>query len=105
MLEIVITNAKRTPISRFCGSLKNLSAVDMASQLASKMLAGLNIKNHIDSVVLGMARQVDADPARKVQINCGGVPLEKTAYTLNMACGSSLCVSGDQGFSALFGRN
>jgi len=102
----VITHAHRTAISKFCGTLKDLSAVEITSDLARKMLKPLNISNDIDSVVLGMARQAGAgpNPARQVQISAK-IPNNKTAYTLNMACGSGLLAISQAAQSIRMGHN
>jgi acetyl-CoA C-acetyltransferase len=89
--KIVITHAKRSAIGKFCGALQGVSAVDFTTQLAKKILQTNHLQADIDHVILGMARQAGAgpNPARQVQI-FSGIPEEKTAWTLNMACGSGL---------------
>jgi len=92
MQEIVVVGAKRTAIGSFLGSLKNNSAVDLASQLGKKLLEDLNLNaNLIDELILGqvLSHNQGQNPARQVLLNIGAGK-EKTAFVVNKVCGSSL---------------
>ncbi|UQS81756.1 thiolase family protein [Bombilactobacillus folatiphilus] len=90
--DIVITAAYRTPIGKFQGSLKNLSAVDLATQLAQQILIREQFDPQlIDQVILGnvLSTGLGQNLARQVQLNAG-LPVAGTALTLNQVCGSGL---------------
>jgi len=92
MRQAVITHAVRTPIGRFLGAFKTLSAVDLGTAAVSGLLdrAGLS-PDEVDRVIMGQARQAGCgpNPARQVAIRAG-MPETTPAWTTNMACGSGL---------------
>jgi acetyl-CoA acetyltransferase family protein len=89
--EIWIVAAKRTAFGTFGGSLKELSATDLAVEAAQAALAEAGIRpDHIDQVIFGNVQQTSADAiylARHVGLRCG-VPVPASALTLNRLCGS-----------------
>ncbi|MCB9895522.1 MAG: thiolase family protein [Planctomycetes bacterium] len=90
--DIVITNAKRTPIGRFSGGLASLSAVDMGVHAVQAVLAESGIDPKlVDEVYMGHARQAGCgpNPARQVTIRAG-IPETAIATTINQACASGL---------------
>ncbi|MEZ5993384.1 MAG: thiolase family protein [Planctomycetota bacterium] len=90
--NIVITNAKRTPIGKFSGGLASLSAVEMGVHAAKAVLEESGIDPAlIDEVYMGHARQAGCgpNPARQVTINAG-IPETAIATTVNQACASGL---------------
>lgn len=92
MREIVVVAAKRTAIGSFLGTLKNTSAKDMATTLCKALIKDLNIEHsHIDELILGNVLQSaqGQNLARQVLLN-SGIPLDKTAFVVNMVCGSGL---------------
>ena len=92
MRHVVIAGAVRTPIGRFGGGLASLTAVDLGVIAAREALerAGLE-PSAVDETVFGCARQAGLGPnvARQVSYRAG-VPAERPAFTVNMACGSGL---------------
>ena len=92
MKEIVIASAVRTPIANFGGSLKGFSAAELGALAAGEAIrrAGLT-PQQIDEGIFGSARQAGLGPnlARQITWRCG-VPEDKTAYTINKACGSGM---------------
>lgn len=97
--RVVITHALRTPIGRYLGSFKGLSAADLGSSVVGDLVqrAGLESAD-VGEVVMGNGRQAGGGPnvARQISHRSGlgdSVP----AWTMNMACGSGLkaieCVS------------
>ena len=92
MKEIVIVSAVRTPIANFGGSLKDFSAAQLGELAGSAAIrrAGLT-PEQIDEGIFGSARQAGLGPnlARQITWRCG-VPEDKTAYTINKACGSGM---------------
>ncbi|MBZ5553842.1 MAG: thiolase family protein [Acidobacteriia bacterium] len=92
MREVYIVAAKRTPIGKFGGVLKNLSAADLGSVVTRAVIerAGLD-PSEIDEVIFGCARQAGSGPnvARQILWRAG-LPEERIAFTVNMACASGL---------------
>lgn len=91
MQRIFIVAAKRTPFGAFGGSLKNLSATDLATVATTSALASGNIDpTLVDSVFVGNVIQSSADAAylaRHVGLR-SGVPQSSPALTINRLCGS-----------------
>jgi acetyl-CoA C-acetyltransferase len=90
--RVVITHAQRTPIGRFLGSLAKVSAVDLGITVAKDLFerSGLD-PAEVDATILGCGRQAGSgpNPARQVAVKAG-VPVERIAWTMNMACASGL---------------
>lgn len=90
--EVVIVSALRTPIGSFGGAFKSLSAVDLGVAVIKEMIQQTAIDaNEISEVVLGnvLASGFGQNVARQIAIK-SDIPKEKTAFTLNMVCGSGL---------------
>ncbi|MEZ4224016.1 MAG: acetyl-CoA C-acetyltransferase [Polyangiaceae bacterium] len=89
--EIWIVAAKRTPFGALSGSLKSVTAIDLAVHASKAALAQANVKGaDLGHVVLGNVQQTSADAiygARHVGLKAG-VPVEVPALTLNRLCGS-----------------
>ena len=90
MKPVYIIEAKRTPIGRFGGGLKDLSAAGLGFALGEAIL-DKELRPHIQQVILGQVLQADAgmNVARQIGLKLG-LPQEAPAFTVNMACGSSL---------------
>ncbi len=91
-MNVVITDAVRTPIGRFLGGLKDKSAVELGVHAVKSLLERALVEPaRVDEVVFGNARQAGGgpNPARQIAIK-SGIPAEKIALTLNKACGSGL---------------
>ena len=90
MKPVYIIEAKRTPIGRFGGGLKALTAAELGHALGDAMLPQ-ELRQHIQQVILGQVLQAGSgmNVARQIGLKLG-LPQEVPAYTVNMACGSSL---------------
>ena len=90
MKPVYIIEAKRTPIGRFGGGLKALTAAELGHALGDAMLPQ-ELRQHIQQVILGQVIQAGSgmNVARQIGLKLG-LPQEVPAYTVNMACGSSL---------------
>lgn len=90
MKPVYIIEAKRTPIGRFGGGLKALTAAELGHTLGEAMLPQ-ELRPHIQQVILGQVLQAGAgmNVARQISLKLG-IPQEVPAFTVNMACGSSL---------------
>ncbi len=89
-MNVHLVDAKRTPIGRFGGGLKSLSPADLALALAEPLVPE-SLRAAVDEVILGQVLQADSgmNVARQMGWRLG-VPETSPAYTVNMACGSSL---------------
>ena len=102
--DVVITSALRTPIGRYKGSLKNLSASKLGSIVIKEVIykSKLDIEEEIDEVIMGhvLTSGLGQNPARQASIGAG-VPVSKPAHIVNQVCGSGLrsVVSGYQSIS------
>ncbi len=92
MRDVFLVSSVRTPIGRFGGTLKDLSAADLAVPVVEESLkrAGLS-PEIIDEVIIGNARQAGGGPnvARQISYRAR-IPEIVPAYTVNKACGSGL---------------
>lgn len=89
---IYIVAAKRTPFGGFGGKLADKSSTDLAEVAAKAALTSSKIDPSIvDSVVVGnvisSSSTEGAYIARHVLLRCG-IPIDKTALTVNRLCGS-----------------
>ena len=101
--DVVITSALRTPIGRYKGSLKNLSASKLGSIVIKEVIykSKLDVQE-IDEVIMGhvLTSGLGQNPARQASVGAG-VPVSKPAHIINQVCGSGLrsVVSGYQSIS------
>jgi len=92
MSDVYILSAVRTPIGKFGGSLVSLTAADMGVIAAKAALERAGVRpEQVAETIFGNARQAGGgpNPARQISIR-SGVPKEVPAYTVNMACASSM---------------
>jgi len=92
MKEVFIVDGVRTAVGSFGGSLADFSSVDLGKVVAKAVLERAKVSpSDIDEVLMGSIYQagVGQGMARQVAIGAG-IPVEKTAVTLNMLCGSGL---------------
>lgn len=89
--EIWIVGAKRTAFGTFGGTLKDLTATDLAVEAAKGALAQAGCDpQQIEQVVFGNVQQTSADSiylARHVGLRVGA-PIASPAVTVNRLCGS-----------------
>ncbi len=92
METAVILEGARTPIGRFLGSFAELPAVDLGVLAATEAMRRSNVSpEQIEQTILGHARQAGNGPntGRQVSVRAG-VPVEVSAYNVNIACGSGM---------------
>lgn len=99
--DIAIVNGARTPMGRYCGKLRDFTAMDLAAVAGKEAIrrAGVDAKE-FDHAVFGNAQQTSGDSlygARHVALKAG-LPIEVPALTVNRLCGSGMqaIVSGAQ---------
>jgi acetyl-CoA C-acetyltransferase len=88
----VILEGARTPIGRFLGSFSELPAVDLGVLAAREAMRRSYVEpDQIDQTILGHARQAGSGPntGRQVSVRAG-IPVEVSAYNVNIACGSGM---------------
>ncbi|PYS50106.1 MAG: acetyl-CoA C-acyltransferase [Acidobacteria bacterium] len=96
MKEIVIISAVRTPIGKFQGMLKPMSATQLGALVVKAVVerAGLAAEQ-IDEVIMGNVVQagLGQNPARQAALR-GGLTADVAAMTINKVCGSGLKAVG-----------
>jgi acetyl-CoA acetyltransferase family protein len=99
--DVAIVSGARTPMGRYCGKLRDFTAMDLAAVASKGAMerAGIDPKD-FDHAVFGNAQQTSGDAlygARHVALKAG-LPIETPALTVNRLCGSGMqaLVSGAQ---------
>src|SRR5438445_751059 len=99
--NIAIIAGARTPMGRYCGKLREFTAMELAAIASQEAIrrAGVDAKE-FDHAVFGNAQQTSGDSiygARHVALKAG-LPNEVPALTVNRLCGSGMqsIVSGAQ---------
>jgi len=90
--KAVILSAVRTPIGKYGGAFKETGAVSLGVAAAVEAMKQAGVTpGQIDEVIFGMARQAGnrPNPARQVLYR-SGIPVERTAFTVNKACASGM---------------
>lgn len=90
--DIVIASAARTAVGSFNGSLSSLPAHALAAEVVKAVMERAKVKGEdISEVILGqvLGTAEGQGPARQAAV-AAGIPVEKTAYSLNQLCGSGL---------------
>lgn len=92
MKSVVIASAMRTPIGKFHGQFKDISAAELGAAASRAALDAAGLKPEaVDEVIFANARQAGNGPniARQV-LHRAGIPHSVPAFTVNKACASSL---------------
>ncbi len=92
MQSVAITKAFRTPIGRFNGTFSKMPAHEASGYIIRSIIEASPINaQDIDQVIMGqvLTTAQGQNPARQAAI-FGGIPVEKTALTINQVCGSGL---------------
>ena len=91
--DIAIVNGARTPMGRYCGKLRDFTAMELGAIASREALRRSGIDaNEIDHAVFGNAQQTSGDAlygARHVVLRAG-LPVEVPALTVNRLCGSGM---------------
>jgi len=92
MKEAVIVSATRTPVAKFAGGLKDLSATKTGAIAVREAVRRARIDpNMVEECIMGnvLAAGLGQNPARQAAL-WGGLPDEVAALTINKVCGSGL---------------
>ena len=106
-MEIVICSAKRTAIGSFGGSLKDISAAELGAAVVRDLLKESGISaEQVDEVIFGnvLGAGLGQNVARQIAMH-SGIPEDKTAFTVDMVCGSGLRAIQLAAQSILTGQN
>ena len=107
MKNVVIVDACRTAVGSMGGSLKPLSAYDLACAVLKGTLerSGIDPKE-VDEVVLGHCRQTSDEPniARMAALKVG-IPETASAYTVMRQCASAMTAVQNGAMSIMCGLN
>jgi acetyl-CoA C-acetyltransferase len=90
--KIVLAGACRTAIGKMGGELSSVPAVDLGAIVIKEAIRRAGIKpEQVDHVYMGNVIQaaLGQNPARQASIKAG-LPVETTAVTVNVVCGSGL---------------
>src|SRR5437879_5933735 len=91
--EIAIISGARTPMGRYCGKLRDFTAMDLAAIASQEAIRRSGVDpNEFDHAVFGNAQQTSGDAlygARHVALKAG-LPIETPALTVNRLCGSGM---------------
>jgi acetyl-CoA acetyltransferase family protein len=91
--DIAIVSGARTPMGRYCGALRDFTAMDLGAIAGREAIrrSGMDPKE-FDHCVIGNAQQTSGDAlygARHVALRAG-LPIETPALTVNRLCGSGM---------------
>jgi acetyl-CoA C-acetyltransferase len=92
MKDVYIVGAARTAIGNLGGGLAGVSVAELGRAAAAAALERARVApGEVDELILGCALQAGAgqNVARQVLVKAG-MPIERTALTINMVCGSGL---------------
>jgi acetyl-CoA C-acetyltransferase len=92
MENAVILEGARTPVGKFLGSFADTPTVDLGVLAAQEAMHRSRVTpEQIDQTIIGHARQAGNGPNTGRQVSVGaGVPIEVSAYNVNIACGSGM---------------
>src|SRR5262245_12150969 len=92
MTEVVIVSAARTPVGAFNGGLSTLPAHELGAVAITEALnRAMVAPEEVSEVLLGqiLTAGQGQNPARQAAVKAG-IPVAKTAMTINQLCGSGL---------------
>lgn len=92
MKDVYVVSACRTPIGRFQGCFRDLSAVELGRTAVAEAIRRAGVEGEgVDEVIMGNVLQagLGQNPARQAALGAG-MPTSVAAMTVNKVCGSSL---------------
>ncbi|MBZ5568982.1 MAG: acetyl-CoA C-acetyltransferase [Acidobacteriia bacterium] len=91
--DIAIVSGARTPMGRYCGKLRDFTAMELAAVAAKGAIERAQMDpSEFDHAIFGNALQTSCDAlygARHVALRAG-LPIETPALTVNRLCGSGM---------------
>lgn len=99
--DVYVASATRTPIGDFGGSLKSVSATELAEIIIKSAVSRAGIeKKHVDQVYMGNCFDPVANNIARIASVKAGLPHETTAISISCTCGSGM-QSISAGFKAI----
>jgi acetyl-CoA C-acetyltransferase len=92
MSNVVVASALRSPIGSFGGAFKNVSAVELGTQVLKASLKRLNLSpENVDEVIIGnvIGAGLGMNVSRQIALN-SGIPEHVPTFTVNKVCGSGM---------------
>ncbi|MEQ9640988.1 MAG: acetyl-CoA C-acetyltransferase [Alphaproteobacteria bacterium] len=92
MTEVVIASSARTAVGSFNGGFASVPAHDLGTAAIKAALERAGVApDEVSEVILGqvLTAAQGQNPARQASINAG-IPIEASAWSINMVCGSGL---------------
>lgn len=92
MSNVVVASALRSPIGSFGGAFKNVSAVELGTQVLKASLKRLNLSpENVDEVIIGnvISAGLGMNVSRQIALN-SGIPEHVPTFTVNKVCGSGM---------------
>jgi len=107
MREVVVVEACRTAVGSMGGSLRPLSAYDLACTVLKGVLERGEVDpKEIDEVVMGHCRQTSDDPnIARIAALKAGIPESTPAYTVMRQCASAMTAVQNGAMSIICGQN
>lgn len=92
MKEALICGALRTPVGRYGGALRSVTAEEMAGRVVSEIVARHHLpEDAVDDVIFGQCYPNGENPAMgRLAALRAGLPVEVPGFQLDRRCGSSL---------------
>src|ERR1700753_4306286 len=91
--DIAIVSGARTPMGRYCGKLRDFTAMDLAAIAGKEAMKRAGVEpGECDHAGFGNAHQPSGDRlfrAHHVALKAG-MPIESGALTVNRLCGSGM---------------
>jgi acetyl-CoA acetyltransferase family protein len=92
-MDIAIVSGARTPMGRYCGKLRDFTAMELAALASQEAIRRSGVDaQEFDHAVFGNAQQTSGDSlygARHVALKAG-LPITTPALTVNRLCGSGM---------------
>jgi len=92
-IDIAIVSGARTPMGRYCGKLRDFTAMELAAVASQEAIRRSGVEpKEFQHAVFGNAQQTSGDAlygARHVALKAG-LPIEVPALTVNRLCGSGM---------------
>jgi len=96
VIRAIIAGAVRTPIGKFLGALKSLSAVDLGASVVNAVVEKYGLPAaQVEEIIMGnvVSAGLGQNPARQAGLR-GGLTSSVAALTINKVCGSGLKAVG-----------
>jgi len=90
--KVYLVGARRSPIGKYLGSLKDIHPVDLGVRVLKELLKTTKVPtDKISEVIVGniLSAGIGQGIARQISIK-SGIPESIPAYSLNMVCGSGM---------------